>query len=76
MESFSMKRLFQVEQDHGDVFYAQSKAAAKEMRDANPGSCVSKGPDHWRYGVKGNPRTHSHNSKSGGHGNGFPRKVK
>lgn len=70
-----MKRLFQVALP-GDVAFAESKAAAKEMRDQNPGSHVSKGPDHWAYKLRANPRTHSHNAKSGGHGNGFPRKVK
>lgn len=49
-----------------------NKLAAKDFRDAN-GGCVSIGKDHWRYGLKGNAKTHSHNAKSGGHGNGFPK---
>jgi len=49
-----------------------NKADAKAFRAIN-GGCVSIGKDHWRYGLKGNPKTHSHNAKSGGHGNGFPK---
>ena len=37
---------------------------------------ISKGPDHWRFGVVMPGRTHSHNCRSGGHGNGFPAKRK
>ena len=52
-----------------------TKKAAKDFRDTpqGAGSSISVGPDHWRFGVKGNPRTHSHNSRSGGPGNGFPK---
>lgn len=55
--------------------YFSSKKAAKEFRDTpqGKGAPISIGPDHWKYGVKGNPRTHSHNSRSGGPGNGFPK---
>ena len=66
-----MKRLFKVNGIHFD-----NKEAAKAFRDETMAMRVELGPDHWRYGLKGNPRTHSHNSRSGGHGNGFPNKRK
>ena len=55
-----MKRLFCV----GSAFF-DNKADAKKARDCGQltmGTAypVTLGPDHWRYGVKGNPRTHSH----------------
>jgi len=49
-----------------------NKQAAKAFRNIN-GGCVSIGKDHWRYGLSGNAKTHSHNAKSGGHGTGFPK---
>lgn len=64
-----MKKLFVV----AGTFF-DNKKAAKEFRNSHKGECVSIGPDHWKYGVKGNPRTHSHNNRAGGHGNGFPRR--
>lgn len=72
-----MKRLFEVV---GTFF--DNKEDAKAVRDEfNMGphdpkhpAKVSLGPDHFRYGLRGNPRTHSHNAKSGGPGNGFPNK--
>jgi hypothetical protein len=65
-----MKRLFSV---NGHFF--ECKDDAKAFRDVE-GGCVSKGPDHRLYGVKGGRKTHSHNSRSGGAGSGFPKKVK
>jgi len=70
-----MKRLFVVA---GNFF--DNKEDAKAARDEfNSGphdpkhrATVSIGPDHWRYGLKGNPRTHSHNARAGGSGNGYP----
>ena len=66
-----MKRLFKV----NGIFF-DSKKDAKKHRDEAMAYAVELGPDHWRYGVKGNPRTHSHNARSGGSGNGFPNKRK
>ena len=66
-----MKRLFEF-----DGVFFDNKEAAKVIRNARGCGVIRKGPDHWRYGVKGNPRTHSHNARSGGHGTGFPKKVK
>ncbi len=65
-----MKRLFEV----NGVFF-ENKQEAKASKDAVTNK-VHLGPDHWRYGLKGNPRTHSHNCRSGGPGNGFPRRVR
>ena len=63
-----MKQLFEV---NGQFF--STKKAAKEFRDLSQadGKPVRLGPDHWRYGLKGNPRTHSHNNRAGGSGAGF-----
>ncbi len=68
-----MKRLFSV-----NGSYYDNKADAKQERDSlsEPRPTIRLGADHWRYGLKGNPRTHSHNAHSGGHGNGFPRKAR
>jgi hypothetical protein len=48
----------------GNTIYFEDKKYAKGVRDAyNAGKdkCVlALGPDHWRYGMKGHPRTHSH----------------
>lgn len=68
-----MKRLFIC--DNG---YFESKCEAKKHRNHVFSSIgeykpIHIGPDHWKFGLKGNPRTHSHNSRSGGPGNGFPR---
>lgn len=64
-----MKRLFQV--NTSPVSFFDNKQDAKKV--GHPiGLVVSKGPDHEDFGIKGHPRTHSHNAKSGGHGNGFP----
>ena len=65
-------KLYQV-----DGKFFDKKVDAKIYRDASKTTdCVHKGPDHRLYGVKGNPRTHSHNARSGGSGTGFPKKVK
>ena len=80
-----MKRLFQV--NTTPVSYFDDKELAKKARgQRNPtfgadeaGAFefrVSKGPDHDMFGVKGHPRTHSHNAKSGGSGSGFPNKKR
>lgn len=61
-------KLFEV-----DGVYFDNKAQAKAHRAAHGGR-VSKGPDHWLYGIKGNQKTHAHNAHSGGHGNGFPKR--
>jgi hypothetical protein len=71
-----MKRLFVC--DNG---YFNSKLEAKAHRDKvmkeiGEFKPIHLGPDHWRYGLKGNPRTHSHNAKSGGSGNGFPKSTR
>ena len=71
-----MKRLFKVVTKN-TTYYFGNKMEAKVVRDEinsleRTNYAVSKGPDHWLYGVKGTPRTHSHNNRSGGHGNGFP----
>ena len=55
-----MKRLFTVREEH-----FESKEEAKAYRDELLSQHqqvfpVKLGPEHWRYGVKGNPRTHSH----------------
>ena len=75
-----MKRLFQV--NTSPVSFFDTKKLAKEARgDIIPADGdkpahyklrVSRGPDHEDFGRKGNPKTHLHNAKSGGHGNGFP----
>jgi len=62
-----MKCLFEC-----DGLYFESKEEAKHHRSGDPSRRVHLGHDHWRFGVKGNPRTHSHNARSGGHGTGFP----
>lgn len=69
-----MKRLFEVAggQAKGQWFF-QSKTVAKEFRRDNGGH-VTYGPDHRLFDVKGHPRTHSHNARSGGCGTGFKRK--
>lgn len=67
-----MKRLFSVTHDN-DISFFDSKKAAKEFRGTGH---VSIGPDHWRYDMRGNPRTHSHTARSGGPGTGFPKKTK
>jgi hypothetical protein len=64
-----MKRLFEV----NGVFF-DNKEKAKQAR--KPGESVHLGPDHDRYGVHGNPKTHSHNALSGGSGDGFKRTKK
>lgn len=66
-----MKRLF----IWNGIFF-DNKEAAKVARNAACHGSITLGPDHWRYGLNGNPRTHSHNARSGGHGNGFPNKRK
>jgi hypothetical protein len=66
-----VKRLFSVKDVEGTVHYFEGKTDAKECRNNNPGSHVAKGPDHDAFGVKGKPRTHSHDSRSGGSGDGF-----
>lgn len=82
-----MKQLYQVVMPGRGITFFETKKEAKEFRDqVNSASVqglkphvtyhVSLGPDHRNYGKKNNPRTHSHNAKSGGHGNGFPRKFK
>jgi hypothetical protein len=48
-----MKRLFQVKNE-----FFEEKKEAKKFRDAN-GGVVSKGPDHWRFGIKLSGTTHS-----------------
>lgn len=67
-----MKELFKC----GDVGF-ESKIEAKAYRDAHggveKGLYISKGKEHQLFGVKGNPRTHSHNNRSGGAGTGFPK---
>jgi hypothetical protein len=65
-----MKRLFELNGEYYD-----NKAYAKTLRDL-VGGVIHKGPDHWKYGVKAIARAHSHDAKSGGHGNGFPNKRK
>ena len=55
-------RLFRV----SDSYFANKKDA-KQYRDngAPNGSCVSKGPDHFLYGVMGHPRTTSARKNKG-----------
>jgi len=70
-----MKRLFTVNGTH-----FESKEDAKVFRDEmfvahNQKYPVHLGPDHWRYGLKGNARTHSHKMNSGS-GDGFPKAKK
>lgn len=75
-----MKRLFEILRTDGKHFdpaiYAATKEAAKTMRGKDNDRKIILGPDHWRYGLKGTPRTHSHNMRSGGPGNGFKRGTK
>jgi hypothetical protein len=71
-----MKRLFKVEYPNGTSFFEDKEEAKKERDRFNalhkmPYAKIELGPDHVRYGEKGNPRTHSHNARSGGPGNGF-----
>lgn len=71
-----MKRLFNV-----DGVDFDNKMAAKQYRDmqnVNKGGCqvVSLGVDHRLFGVRRTGKTHSHNCRSGGHGNGFPAKKR
>ena len=76
-----MKRIFEV-----NIMFFETKLDAKIARgplipatDRRPPHythTISKGPDHIMFGVKGNPRTHSHNNRAGGHGNGFPSKKR
>ncbi len=71
-----MKRLFNV---NGVDF--DNKMAAKEYRDIqwvkhNARLHVTLGVDHRHYGVRSTGKTHSHNCRSGGHGNGFPKKAR
>lgn len=77
-----MKRLFEIRRGNNTMFF-QNKMEAKTLRDEfnrdhpkEPQMTLHKGPDHRLYGVKGTQRTHSHNARSGGHGNGFPNKRK
>lgn len=63
-----MKRLFET---MTGVFF-DNKQDAKSHAKAH-GLTVSKGPDHWKKGVMGNPTTHTN---SGLVGTGFPRKVR
>ena len=72
-----MKRLFEVvpagtHKSYHPPEYFELKAEAKKHR-IGQGQEVILGPDHWRYGLKGNARTHSHNARSGGSGTGFRR---
>ena len=60
-----MKRLFIC----NGCFFSSKKAAKIERYRS--GWCISIGPEHWKYGLKGFPRTHSHNARSGGAGSGF-----
>jgi predicted class III extradiol MEMO1 family dioxygenase len=58
-----MKRLFEVVGNvpKGEWFF-ENKTTAKSFRNetGRADRNVILGPDHWRYGVKGHPRTHSH----------------
>lgn len=75
-----MKRLFQLNTSPVSFFENKKDAKvargdlipAKDDKPAHYPLRVSKGPDHSEFGVKHGQRTHSHNAKSGGHGNGFP----
>jgi hypothetical protein len=72
-----MKRLFAV----AGMFF-DNKQQAKFHRDwlrelhETDGVSVRLGPDHRLFGVKKVGKTHSHNARSGGHGNGFPKKAR
>lgn len=70
-----MKRLFQLMMPGDNRAYAYMADKVTAKMNACNGAYVSIGPDHWRYGWKNNQKTHSHNSRSGGHGNGFPKKA-
>jgi tagatose-1,6-bisphosphate aldolase len=75
-----MKRLFKVEYPNGTSFFSNKKEAKEERDRFNdkhkmPYATVALGPDHHRYGEKGNQKTHSHNARSGGPGTGF-KKIK
>ena len=70
-----MKRLFEIKTE-GVHMYFGNKMHAKTVRDemGDDGSIIiRRGPDHWRYGLKGNPRTHDND---GNVGTGFPKKVR
>lgn len=75
-----MKRLFTVNGTHFDNKVDAKKARGQfiQGKDGKPGRFeheVHLGPDHRHYGegkLKRGQRTHSHNNRSGGHGNGFP----
>lgn len=75
-----MKRLFEVKSGGQSLrppqFFDTKHGAKIFMKGTNAttivkGLHVAIGPDHWRYGEEGNQRTHSHNMRSGGTGNGF-----
>lgn len=68
-----MKRLFGLSPLKPGIYF-ETKQAAKAAKDKD--DVVILGPDHWRYGVKGNPKTHSHNAHSGGSGDGFRKSKK
>lgn len=75
-----MKRLFQLNTNPVQFFESKQDAKvargaqvpAKDDKPAHYNHVISKGPDHDEYNVQGMRKTHSHNAKSGGHGNGFP----
>jgi hypothetical protein len=79
-----MKRIYQL--NTTPVQYFETKEAAKVARGAKVPAkddkpehykfTVSKGPDHPKFGERANERTHSYNSRSGGHDNGFPARRK
>lgn len=79
-----MKRLFQVNTSPVSFFENKKDAKvargdlilAKDDKPAHYSLRVSKGPDHTNFSIKGGQKTHSHNAKSGGHGNGFPNPKK
>lgn len=51
-----MKRLFTV---NGKHFDSKADAKAERGKFIQGGSCVSRGPDHWRFGLKRTGTTHS-----------------
>lgn len=72
-------RLFEV---NGEYFNCKADASrargaattpAEGNKPAKYAHEIHKGPDNHAFGVKGNPKTHSHNARSGGPGTGFPR---
>ena len=74
-----MKRLFTVNGNHFETKPEAKKARGDKKPDGTFQFRVELGPDHRHFGegkLKRGARTHSHNARSGGHGNGFPNKKR